>query len=367
MSNLPPTPPPEFDAKALGWRAFFKTQVTSSQEADGFHPARVCRVQAKRCQVWSDRPGKAAAAHALPIQVFGPEGLPAVGDWLLLDPQQKHPPHRLDRFSALTRQAPGSRLAVQTLAANVDTLFIVTACNQEFNVGRIERYLALAAEAGTRPVLVLTKADLNAAEPYRQQARALDKQLQIECLDARDPDQLEPLRKLCGPGQTVAALGSSGVGKSTLINSLTGQSPEGSGAVGQAVGEVRGDDNKGKHTTTARSLHRLPAGGVLVDLPGIRELQLTEAAAGLDDTFAEITALIADCKFRNCHHAGEPGCAITRALAAGQLDPRRWESYRKLQGEQTVYVQAKDEQDKREDRKILSKKAIRRLERDERD
>ncbi|MEL7087829.1 MAG: ribosome small subunit-dependent GTPase A, partial [Planctomycetota bacterium] len=254
------------------------------------------------------------------------------------------------------------RFAVQTLAANVDPLLIVTSCNQDFNVGRIERYLALAAEAGTRPVLVLTKADL-APDPYPgpgnyvAQARALDERLQIERLDARDPEQLAPLHRLCGSGQTVAVLGSSGVGKSTLVNSLTGAD--------QAVGAVRGDDNKGKHTTTSRSLHRLPDGGVLVDLPGIRELQLTETAAGIDDTFAEVAALIADCHFSNCTHTTEPGCAISAALASGQLDPRRWDSYRKLQGEQKIYLESKTDRDKTEGRRTISKKDQRRLDREE--
>lgn len=353
--------PPDFDAEALGWRPFFQDQCSAEEHAAGYHHARVCRVQTRRCHVWSPR-----GTHALAVNLFGDAGLPAVGDWLLLDPKQKQPPRRLERISALTRQAPGAKFATQTLAANVDTLLIVSACNQDFNVGRIERYLALAAEAGTRPVLVLTKADL-ADDPqhYITQARALDEHLQIECLDARAPDQLAPLRRRCGPGQTVAALGSSGVGKSTLINSLTGLSPEASG--GQAVGQVRGDDNKGKHTTTARSLHRLPDGGTLIDLPGIRELQLTEAAAGLDDTFAEITALADGCKFRNCTHDNEPGCAVQNALATDQLDARRWESYRKLQAEQGQFTQTKAEHEKRDDRKVIRKKDQRRLDREDRE
>jgi len=348
------TPPPDFDRDTLGWRPFFAEQVAEKEKQLGLQPARVCRVQTRRCHVWSPR-----GRHALAVQLFGDAGLPAVGDWLLLDPKQHQPPRCLERFSALTRQAPGSKFATQTLAANVDTLFIVTACNEDFNVSRIERYLALAAEAGCRPVLVLTKADLAAPGIFIEQARALDDQLQIEPLDTRDPAQLAPLHALCGPGQTVAALGSSGVGKSTLINTLAGAD--------QAVGEVRGDDNKGKHTTTTRSLHRLPDGGVLVDLPGIRELQLTDAAAGLDDTFAEITALAADCKFRNCTHESEPGCAIQQALAQRDIDPRRWENYRKLQSEQTEFTQTKSEYDKREDRKVIRSKDQRRLEREERD
>ncbi len=347
--------PPVFDASALGWRSFFQDQLTPDDLVADWQPARVCRGQARRCHVLCP-----AGIQALAVNLFGDQGLPAVGDWVLLDPQRKQPPRRLERFSALTRQAPGSKFATQTLAANVDTLFIVTACNQDFNLERIERYLALAAEAGCRPVLVLTKPDLaDDPQSFVDQARTIDADLPIECLDVRDDRQIAPLHALCGPGQTVAALGSSGVGKSTLINTLSGAD--------QAVGQVRGDDNKGKHTTTARSLHRLPDGGVLIDLPGIRELQLTEASAGLDDTFAEITAFIPDCKFRNCNHDNQPGCAIQSALADGRIDPRRWENYRKLQGEQIVFTETKTAHHKREDRKILTSKDQRRLEREERD
>lgn len=349
---MEPSPAIPFDPGPLGWRSFFADQVTPEEIEAGFLFARVCRGQARRCHVWSSQ-----GTLALAVNLFGDEGLPAVGDWVLLDPDKKLPPRRLERFSALTRQAPGSKFAVQTLAANVDTLLIVTSCNQDFNAGRIERYLALAAEAGTRPVLVLTKADLADPAPYIEQARALDEHLQIECLDAREPDQLASLRKLCGPGQTVAALGSSGVGKSTIVNSITD--------AGQAIGDVRGDDNKGKHTTTSRSLHRLPDGGVLVDLPGIRELQLTEAGAGIDDTFTEVSELIAACRFNNCTHAGEPGCAVAESFAAGQLDPRRWENYQKLRGEQKTYTDSKTDRDKREDRKIISKKDQRRLDKED--
>lgn len=352
-----------FDPDKLGWRPFFQEQITPDEVAGGWQPARVCQGKARRCHVWSAR---GRGTHTLEINLFGEEGLPAVGDWLLLDPKQKKPPRRLERFSALTRQAPGSKFATQVLAANVDTLLIVTACNQEFNVGRIERYLALAAEAQTRPVLVLTKADLAPGAdpaPFIDQARTLGEHLQIECIDARDADQLEAIRKLCGPGQTVAALGSSGVGKSTLVNGLTGLS----GEAGQQVGEVRGDDNKGKHTTSSRSLHPLPAGGVLVDLPGIRELQLTEAGDGIDDTFAEITALVADCRFNNCSHTNEPGCAITAALTEGTLDPRRLANYRKLRGEQKIYTATKADRARRDDQRTISKKAQRRLDDEQRE
>ena len=173
--------------------------------------------------------------------------------------------------------------------------------------------------------------------------QALSDNLRVECLDVRDVEKLKVIEDLCGPGQTVAALGSSGVGKSTLVNGISDAD--------QRIGAVRGDDNKGKHTTTSRSLHRLQAGGVIVDLPGIRELQLAECAGGIEEAFAQVTAVAQGCRFRNCGHDGEPGCAVAQALEAGTLESRQWESYRKLQTEQAVYAKQKAEQVKRQNRR----------------
>jgi len=345
---------PDAERDAIGWRRSLAEQITDQERAEGWLPARVCRVQSRRCKVWVTTRDDADAAgsgpnagppgeQSLAVALFGEAGLPAVGDWVLVDPAATGRPRRLERFSVLTRRAPGSRVADQVLAANVDTLLVVTACNEEFSVGRVERYLALAAGAGDttgpiRAVVVLTKADLaDDAERYAGEARALGEgmvgELRVEVMDARDPAQVSRLTDVCGPGQTVAALGSSGVGKSTLINAISDAE--------QKTGAVRGDDNKGKHTTTSRSLHRLRAGGVIVDLPGIRELQLAEDVGGLDVAFAEAAALAEHCRFRNCNHAGEPGCAVAAALADGTLDARRWENYRKLLAEQAAYEKLK--------------------------
>ncbi len=345
---------------ALGWRAYFAQQMTAEEAAAGWVPARVCRVQARRCRVWLV-PAESGAGEGvdppdeqnLAVALFGEAGLPGVGDWVLVDPAAAGRPRRLERFSVLTRRAPGSRVQDQVLAANVDTLLVVTACNEEFSVGRIERYLALAAGAGpaTRPiraVVVLTKADLaDDAERYAAAARRLGEGmpggLRVEVMDARDPEQVARLGDLCGSGQTVAVLGSSGVGKSTLINAISDAQ--------QKTGAVRGDDNKGKHTTTSRSLHRLRAGGVIVDLPGIRELQLADGG-GLDVAFAEAAEVAARCRFSNCRHTGEPGCAVAVALAQGMLDPRRWENYRKLLAEQAGYLEQRSRQDRRANRRL---------------
>jgi ribosome biogenesis GTPase len=217
---------------------------------------------------------------------------------------------------------------VQLIAANVDVMFLVSSCNEEFNLARMERYLALAMDAGVQPVIVLTKADLaEDAESYREQAMSLSRELIVEVLNALASDEVQPLRAWCVRGQTITLLGSSGVGKSTLINSLAG-------AEVQATGSVREEDGKGRHTTTHRSLHLLEGGGLLLDSPGMRELGITDAEAGIQSAFADVEALAALCRFNDCAHETEPGCAVRAAIESGELDERRLESYRKLRREE---------------------------------
>jgi ribosome biogenesis GTPase len=264
----------------------------------------------------------------------GPEDRPTVGDWLLIDRDDRSLVRLLNRTSLFKRPAPGDDRRIQLIAANVDTLFIVTSCDQDFNVARIERYLVLAQEAGVRPALVLTKADLSATpERFVEAARALQAGLRVELVDGRDPGSAARLAGYCGTGETVALVGSSGVGKSTLINSMTGTN-------GIATQAVREDDGKGRHTTTVREMHRLAGGagggGWLVDTPGMRELQMSEVASGVTDVFDDVTAVALECRFSNCTHADEPGCAIHAAIKGGALDPARFERWRKLAEEDAV-------------------------------
>jgi ribosome biogenesis GTPase len=229
----------------------------------------------------------------------------------------------------LQRSAEGRKPA-QLVAANVDALLIVASCNADFNLARLERYLAFANEAGTEPVVVLTKADLaEDAGVLQQQASALQRGLAVVTLNARSEEAATKLRPWCGLGSTVALVGSSGVGKSTLVNTLVGV---GWGQL-QQTGSVREGDSKGRHTTTSRSLHAMAGGGWVIDTPGVRSLHLRDVASGLDTLFAEITELAPACKFRNCSHDHEPGCAVLAAVAEGQLDPDRLARWRKLQTE----------------------------------
>jgi ribosome biogenesis GTPase len=235
----------------------------------------------------------------------------------------------LTRKSLFKRKAAGTDHRIQLLAANVDTVLIVSSCNQDFNPARIERYLALAREAEVEPVVILTKADL-ADDPadYVRQASRLAPGLLVETFDARESVVVERLAPWLKPGQTLALMGSSGVGKSTLVNTLSGSALDTQG--------IREDDAKGRHTTTARSLYRLAGGAWLVDMPGMRELQLADAEAGIDDLFGDIVALERQCRFSDCSHTNEPGCAVREAIAEGTLEPERLARFHKLQREDAL-------------------------------
>lgn len=306
-----------FLLSGLGWTDHFQSQLDESEAAA--IPVRVSGVHRGRLDGLTTE-----GPLSLPFAGGMSSGDFAIGDWVLSDGTRIL--RRLERQTLLSRRASGTGQARQLIAANVETLFIVTSCNADFNPARLERYLALAAEAGCAAVIVLTKADTSAwAAEFRAQAAQLQRDLAVLALDARDPDGVASLAPWCGPGRTVALVGSSGVGKTTLTNTLTGQAGE--------TGPIRESDARGRHTTTQRSLHALAGGGWLIDTPGMRSLGMTDASEGIDTVFAEVTDLLGQCRFRDCTHQHEPGCAIRAAVADGRLDEARLARWEKLKRE----------------------------------
>jgi len=315
----------------LGWTPFFSGQLSPEDEAC-LQPVRVMAVHRGQIAVAGGTFEGLISPH---ISGATEEAAHAtVGDWLLITATSQIA-RVLDRANVFKRRTPGNVRKEQLIAANVDTLFVVASCNQDFNIARLERYLVLAREVGVTPVVVLTKVDkTDTASTYAEQARTLQPDLQVETVNARDPASVARLAAWCGKGKTVALVGSSGVGKSTLINTLTGLS--GTGSAGIVTQAVRENDGKGRHTTTVREMHRLPQGGWLMDTPGMRELHLSDAPEGLAEVFDDIVMLALECRFSNCAHDNEPGCAVRPLLADGTLDPARYARWQKLVAEDTA-------------------------------
>jgi ribosome biogenesis GTPase len=310
----------------LGWRTSLAQQWAQHENPE-LAPVRVLEVHRDRLRVAGEAIDEFIALPVL-SDAAGDETTPTVGDWLLVDQKSLHFGHLLERESLFKRRSAGTSGKTQLIAANIDTVFIVSSCNQDFNEARLERYLVLAREARVFPVIVLTKADTtDEPEFYANRARRLDPSLIVETVNALEPSSAIKLAPFCGVGQTIVLLGSSGVGKSTLVNALTDHSK----ALTQPVRE---DDAKGRHTTTGRTFYRLSKGGWLVDTPGMREIQLTEAADGISQVFEQIQILADSCRFSDCTHQSEPGCAVQAAITEGTLDSNRLDRWRKLVAEE---------------------------------
>jgi len=307
------------DLSALGW-----TPARAAELPAGCTPARVSRVDRGRLSVLTADGESRVHPGAALYDGTGLSG-PAVGDWIAV--RGELAVAVLPRTSAFVRTVAGRTSAAQVVAANLDTVLVVDSLSGEARLRRVERYLAVAWSSGATPVVVLTKADLcedvaAVVEQVREDALGVD----VLAVSSMTGEGLGSVRAVLGPGRTGAMVGPSGVGKSSLVNALFGD------AIVQ-TGGIRESDGRGRHTTTARELHVLPGGGLLVDTPGMRELALYDDSEGVDTAYADVALLAADCRFRDCQHRSEPGCAVAAAIDDGRLDPARYNAWRKLQAE----------------------------------
>ncbi len=339
------------DLTLLGWDAE-RQEEFHDHEASGLVPYRVS-VQHRGAYdvVGDDGERRCEVPQRLVREAPSPADLPAVGDWVAVEQTERgrgtiHAvlPRR-SKFSRLAAHDPASSTTEeQIVAANVDVVFIVTSLNEDLNLRRLERYLTLAWESGAAPVILLTKADLvDDVAPAVAEVSEIAVGVPVYAVSVRTGEGIDAVRSELGPGRTAALLGSSGVGKSTLVNALVGEEL-------LATREIRAD-GKGRHTTTRRELVRLPGGGLVIDTPGMRELQLWVADHGLEEAFEDVTSLFADCRFRDCAHESEPGCAVHRALDDGRLSPERWESFRKLERELAMLERRLDKRAQAEERR----------------
>jgi ribosome biogenesis GTPase / thiamine phosphate phosphatase len=315
-----------------GWNSYFEAMWNETEREDAM-PARVV-AQHRKCWRIAGAFGEcsAEASGKLRLAAEAGEDWPTVGDWVSVELNRLRDfaviRMVLPRRNQFTRKAPGTRMEEQVIAANVETALVISALDRDVNPRRAERYIAQCWESGVRPVLILNKAD--ACEEACEKASAIEQvalDVQVHVVSARTGQGMEEVKRLCIPGQTLVMLGSSGVGKSTLTNRLLGQSL-------QKVNDVRANDSRGRHTTTTRELFALPGGALLIDTPGLRELQLWNGEEGLAQTFADIHLLAERCRFNDCRHETEPGCAVQAAVQAGTLNLARLENQRKLIREQ---------------------------------
>jgi len=317
--------------ETFGWNPFFRTHFEAFG-TQGYSAGRVA-VQHKGRYLLYTECGElwAQVAGKLRFEASGREDFPAIGDWLVIEarPREGQAVIRaiLERKSNISRKVAGKKTEEQILASNVDVLFIVSGLDADFNLSRIERYLSMAWESGAVPVIVLNKADLaeNIAERVREvEAVALNAEILV--MSATMGQGIAELRNRIRMGKTGVLLGSSGVGKSTLINRLVGYER-------QMVQDVRKILGRGKHTTTRRELILLPSGGLIIDTPGMREIQPWGGTHGLLESFEDVQELARSCRFRDCQHIDEPGCAIKEAVERGVLESRRFQNYQKLERE----------------------------------
>ena len=329
-----------YDLTALGWNDFFR-QAFETHANGGYYPARVALEHGKIYRVYAEGEElQAEISGRLRFESVTRSELPAVGDWVVITPdlnEKRATIHAvLPRRSKFSRKAAGRAVEEQVVAANVDTVFLVVGLDHDYNPRRVERYLIAALESGARPVIILSKLDLCADARSRvTEVESVALGVHVHPISSLTNEGVEHLNQYLGEGVTIAFLGSSGAGKSTLINRMIGREV-------QRVREVRAHDSRGRHTTTHRELIVLPAGGLLIDTPGMRELQLWDADAGFLETFEDVESLAADCRFSDCRHGAEPDCAVMRGIEDGTLDRGRFENYQKLQKERAFVESLQD-------------------------
>jgi ribosome biogenesis GTPase len=337
-----------YDLTALGWDDSFAEDFEPYTRA-GLIPGRVA-VQHRGAYDVLTAEGelRCDVAGRLYDEAASPADLPAVGDWVAIAASPGEAAGTvqavLPRRTKFSRKTAWQASEEQVLAANVDVALIVSSLNEDLNLRRLERYLTLAWESGARPVLVLTKSDLADDVPAAvAEVESVAFGAPVHAISSVTGEGLDELRAHLGPGVTAALLGSSGVGKSTLVNTLVGEEL-------LETREIR-DDGKGRHTTTRRELIQLPGGALVIDTPGMREVQLWIADEGLEEAFSDVTELFEHCRFSDCAHESEPGCAVKEAIANGTLAPERWESYLKLQRELAHLDRRLDKRAQAEERK----------------
>ncbi len=325
----------------LGWTPRF-AQAFEACRAAGVSPARVSLEHTHIYRVIAPEGERLARVSGrLRHDASGRADFPAVGDWVAVETPAGGGDARikavLPRATHFSRRAAGNPTEEQVVAANIDVVFLVSGLDHDFNPRRIERYLVTAWESGAAPVIVLNKSDLvDDPSAFVAEVGALAAGVPVHAVSAKRPETMAALRDHLGPGRTAALLGSSGVGKSSIANALVGEEI-------LRTREVRESDSRGRHTTTGRQLLLLPRGGILIDTPGMRELQLWDTGEAVAGAFADVESVGEGCRFRDCRHAAEPGCAVIAAVASGMLPEARLESYRKLQGEQAFQATQQDE------------------------
>ena len=329
--------------ESLGWNSFFSnTEEYISYTEKGLKPARILLEHKSRYDLGIEGLKLSATiAGRLRFKFNSKDQFPVVGDWVMVSALEGE--NRavifeiLPRRTVIARKAAGPKTEAQVLAANVDTIFVVSGLDRDFNLHRIERYLVIAWNSGAQPVLVLNKEDLCPDVPaYFLEAQKVAPAVPIIITQANIGKGIDGLKPYLGGGKTAVLIGSSGVGKSSIINDLAGREV-------QKIKELSKATHKGKHATTQRPMIFLPDGGIIIDTPGMRELQIWEGEDGTDEVFSDIEKLALNCKFTDCQHETEPGCAVLTALEEGSLDIDRFENFRKLQKE-AAYLERKQNQ-----------------------